>query len=264
MSEINAPAAPLVGGERGAISACRCGSQDREVARAAGVGQRIELFAGADEAEARTEAALGEDRFGDVAESQLERGFAEHVDEGAQGLAESLAHLLARRVAGRLRRRPEAGGAIERALVTDPVHADGLGAELVAELGGGGFDLGDHPGDALADLGSRQVLPAGEGRELELIGHHEGAAVDRLGRSVPAGRLALGLAVGLVLDGAGVLHAGNRLAVDQRFGAVQALPFRDAGHEILFQGVREEVAEAVVFVTLTWDNLPLGSRKDVL
>ncbi len=45
-------------------------------------------------------------------------------------------------VTWRLWRGSEVGGAIERILVADPVHADGFGAELLAELGGGGFDLG--------------------------------------------------------------------------------------------------------------------------
>ncbi len=129
--------------------------------------------------------------------------------------------------------------------MTNPVHADGLGAEFFAEFGGGGLDLGDHSGDALADLGCRQVLPAGQGCQLELVGGHEGPSRDVLDGGAVASCFALGLAVGFVLDGAVVPDAGYRPAVDQRFGTVKALPFADTGDEVFFDGVGDQVSETL-------------------
>ena len=56
-----------------------------------------------------------------------------------------------------------------------------------------------------------------------------------------ARRLALGLAMDFVLERSVVPHAGHRPAVDQRLGAVQALPVVDPGDQVLFDRVGLEL-----------------------
>ena len=201
------------------MSACGCG-ESGEVSRAAGIGQGVEFVTAADERQTGRKAVLGEYRSPDVTESELDRGFLEHRQEGVVCLTESFAHGLACCVTWWLWRALAASWPMERVLVTDLLHADDLGALLLAELRRRGLNLDDHLGNTLSNLSRRQMSPTWQWRQLHLVRRHESPALDGLDRSTLTSRFSLGLTICFVLDGSVVPHAGHWLAVDQCLGAV--------------------------------------------
>ncbi len=129
--------------------------------------------------------------------------------------------------------------------MADLLHAHERSAELFTQFRRRGLDLSDHLPDSLPNLRCRQVPPAGQWRKLEFVGRHEVAPFNGLNRFIVARCLPLGLSMDFVLEGAVVPYASHRLAIDQRLGAMHALPVRDASHEIFLDGVAEDILKTL-------------------
>ncbi len=75
-------------------------------------------------------------------------------------------------------------------LIADSLHACDLAAEMFAQPGCFGLDFGDHLGHPLSNLSPWHMPPAGQRRQLQLVGRHESAPFDALDRYAGAGLFA--------------------------------------------------------------------------
>src|ERR1700710_1170671 len=124
-------------------------------------------------------------------------------------------------------------GAAFGALGEDGGGAERLDSGALPAFGGFRFDLRDQGGGELLPLLRREVLPAGEGRELE-----------GFAGCILVGAEGLAATAGEVLLGAVEPPALERLARGQRFDAVDSRPFLKAFDQILLAAVTENVPEA--------------------
>jgi hypothetical protein len=118
------------------------------------------------------------------------------------------------------------------ALGQDGGGAERLDSGALSAVGGFRVDLRDYGDGELLPLLRREVLPAGEGSELEGF----------VGR-VSVGAEVFAAAASEVLLGAVEPPALESLSFGQRLDAVDARPVLEAFHQALFDAVAEDVAE---------------------
>lgn len=128
------------------------GSPAKPAVDAAGIGQRVDQLAEADERQVWWETVLWEDRLGDPAELHLQRRLAEYLDEGDIGVLGAVAHRLASGMAEWSWTELLVDGSRKRIPVPDGFPAQGLDTELGALHGSLCLDLSDHLRDSLATL----------------------------------------------------------------------------------------------------------------
>ena len=165
---------------------------------------------------------------------QFLRGRAVGGHEPGEALVEVVADGLAGRVEERGRRLFDPLGTARGILRQDRRDAERLGSRPLPRRGGVCFDLRRQGRDALPVRFRGEVLPAGERREGHGFG---GRVLERVWVLSPS-------AAGDVLLGAVVPGAGERLAGHDLADAVESRPFPEAGRQIFFDAMAENVPEA--------------------
>jgi hypothetical protein len=195
------------------------------------------------ERQRRREAA---DREGRVAlpGAELLGGAPVRIDEQEVGVAQLAADGSARGMDGGRRRPLGLEGPAFGALGQDGSGAERLEAGALSAVGGFTVDLRHHRGGQLLPLPRREVLPAGEGRELQ------GFA----GRVLIVAEV-LAATAGEILPGAVEPPALQDLSLGQGLDAVDSRPVRGAFHQALFDPVAEDIPES--------RNLRLGLVADL-
>jgi len=122
-------------------------------------------------------------------------------------------------------------GPVARVSLENRSVPERTGCLLHVSVAGLQFDLGDDLGDMVLDGLGREVLPARQGSQFELVVLGELFALHRLA-----------LSACLVLSGAVEPDARDRLSLTQGFRAVSTGPVVGFGDQVFFAAVAENVA----------------------